>query len=63
MIVEISLYRDAMTPTIEALVLENDGGGIRLTSMKWCGRWIRVKTFRCLFIAHQQTAKHPLYQR
>ena len=47
--VEIGLYEDAMTPTIQALILEQEGGSIRLTSAKGCGTWNMIRKFKCYF--------------
>jgi hypothetical protein len=45
--VEIGLYEDAMTPSIHALILEQPGGGLRLTGGKGCGSWNIVRRFKC----------------
>lgn len=47
--VEINLYRDSMTPSIKALILEQPGGGYRLTGGKGCGQWKLEKRFKCSF--------------
>ena len=47
--VEIGLYEDAMTPSIHALILEQDGGGLRLTGSKGCGSWNVIRRFKCRF--------------
>lgn len=46
-VVEIGLYEDAMSPNIQALVLEQEGGGLRLTGGKGCGSWHLRRLFRC----------------
>ena len=46
--VEIGLYEDAMTPSIHALILEQDGGGLRLTGGKGCGTWNVIRRFKCI---------------
>jgi hypothetical protein len=45
--VEIGLYEDSMTPSIHALILEQPGGGIRLSGGKGCGSWNIVRRFKC----------------
>lgn len=45
--VEIGLYQDSMTPSIQALVLEQEGGGYRLTGGKGCGQWSLIRKFKC----------------
>lgn len=56
-VVEIGLYQDAMTPSIQALVLEQgDGGSYRMTGGKGCGQWNLVKKFRCSFTLQELRA-------
>lgn len=54
--VEIGLYQDSMSPNIKALVLEQDGGGYRLTGSKGCGQWNLVRTFKCSFTMRELRA-------
>lgn len=42
---EIGLYQDAMTPRLQALILE--GADYRLTGSKGCGKWDLVRKFKC----------------
>ena len=46
--VTIGLYSDAMTPSIQCLMLQDaEGDGVRLTSAKGCGTWNLIKLFKC----------------
>ncbi len=47
--VEIGLYQDRMTPSIQCLILEQPAGGLRLTNSKGTGTWDKVRRFKCSF--------------
>ena len=47
--VEIGLYQDRMTPSIQCLILEQPSGGYRIAGGKGCGTWDVVRRFKCSF--------------